>query len=219
MNTFKYLEVSPNSQLGVTAENRSESAFKMPRVSCALAALLLFLLINFSSGRLLGHCIKDRFALQNRDGCWWAVRHFKDLTYKPDIVLAGSSLMCRIINEGDATFLNRSINALAHYRCEHLEQLLSSDKPIKTASLAVGGMNASDVDSLIPSLLMGSKKPAAIVYGIGPRDLFDNSLVSPADTSPYKLAQKIGAVSDQIQMLARPTREAKFKYKANKILY
>jgi hypothetical protein len=87
-----------------------------------------------------------------------------------------------------------------------------------SASLAVGGMNVSDVAAMVPPLLNAANKPSIIVYGIGPRDFHDNSLESPADAPSFRLGEKLKTVPDEAQKYARPTREAQFQYQTNKIL-
>jgi len=188
------------------------------RISAALAAFTFFVGLNILSTWFLPGCLSDRFALQNRDAFWWAAKHYRDLPHHADILLLGSSLMCRVVNEGDATFLKHPVNALAHYRSEHLENALSAQGRYRTASLAVGGMNVSDVAVLVPELCQSGKKPSVIVYGIGPRDLFDNSLESPSDTPAFRLAEKLADFDDEVEKMARPGRGPQFKLAVNRCL-
>ena len=189
------------------------------RYSVTVAAVLIFVLLNVYAQYAWAPVLSNRFVFQNRDSCWWAANNFISLKKSPGILLVGSSLMCRVVNEGDATFLHHSLNAGEHYRSEHLEQLLSSpQRSYRTTSLAVGGMNASDVGSLVPALIKKDKKPYAIIYGIAPRDLFDNSLTSPSDAVGFRLAEKIYDFEPPVMAMAYHSREAQFNCFVNRCL-
>ncbi len=223
-------EVIPTIQDGSPSLSLSPSAeLTRFRFAPSVVAVLLFLILNLLACWAFPSLFQDSFEWQNRNGCWWAVKNFRDLPEKADVLLVGSSLMCRVVNEGDATYLNHPLNALEHYRSRLMEDILaylhassqegsSKIRHYRTVSLAVGGMNASDVATLVPPLLTPDKTPSAIVYGIGPRDLFDNSLESPADTAPFRLAEKMQELDEESQRNARPGREAQFKIAVNRLL-
>ena len=216
-------------------DGRRASRSSIPNISAAIVAIVLYLAVNGMASLYLPVLMQDLLAWQNHDACWWTVKNFKDTPGRADVLMLGSSLMCRVINEGDATYLNHPLNAMAHFRSEHLEDALSnlhstmrsagatspdsgSVPHYRSISLAVGGMNASDVSTLVPPLLTAEKTPAAIVYGIGPRDLFDNSLESAADAPAFRLAEKLQTFDAETQKNARPSREAQFKLAINRIL-
>lgn len=220
--TSETLRVSPESARISGAAKTSKT---MRGVSAAVVAVISFCCLNGVAGLAFADRMREPFELQNHDAAWWAVKNFKELKGKTDVVLLGSSLMCRVVNEGDATFLNRPVNALGHYRSLHLESgIIASLPPLqkhhyRSASLAVGGMNVSDVALLVPPLLVGERKPSVIVYGIGPRDMFDNSLESPADSPAFRLAEKITPLGNDIEQICKPSREARFKLAFNDILH
>ncbi|HEY9755758.1 MAG TPA: hypothetical protein V6C97_11395 [Oculatellaceae cyanobacterium] len=214
----KELKTEPKS------ERRSDDFWARAIRSSTIVAVSLFLTINFAVAASLPHMTDTLFDLQNHDASWWAVKAFKNRP-PADILMLGSSLMCRVVNEGDATYLKRDLNAFSHYRSQHLEDLITAIKSrhgethdYTSASLAVGGMNVSDVATMVPPLLSSSNKPSIIVYGVGPRDFFDNSLESPADAPSFHLAEKLQQLPDDVQKYARPSREAQFQYQTNKLL-
>ena len=202
------------------ASERTSPITVRAKLSAAVAAIVLYLCGNLLTSFCAPSLAHDLFAWQNHDACWWTVKNFKDSQGHADVLLLGSSLMCRVVNEGDATYLKRPVNALGHFRSQHLEDALSAGQShhYQTISLAVGGMNASDVSTLVPPLLTTDKLPSAIVYGIGPRDLFDNSLESAADAPAFRLAEKLQSFDSEVQKNARPSREAQFKLAINRIL-
>ena len=158
----------------------------------------------------------DSFQFQNKDMGWYTVDNFKKLKTRPDVLLIGSSLMCRISNEGEATYLNQALNANTHHRCQHMEDLLTKTigRKVLTSSLSVPGMNASDASVVFSELVKGDKVPDVIVYGIAPRDFLDNSLELPASTSLFQLMEKFGQLQD-VGNLARLTRTDRVRFAAN----
>jgi hypothetical protein len=182
-------------------------------------ACVLFGAVNLAFAFCFGASGSDVFPLQNRTEAWWTVKNFRECRNHADVLLIGSSLMCRVINEGEATYAHRVLNGHAHYYSQKLEDLLSQElkTKIKSISLSIPGLNASDASVVGCELLQGQKKPNIIVYGIAPRDVMDNALESPAGTDVFHLMEKIGNLSD-VAYTARPTREDKFKYAFNQLL-
>lgn len=147
--------------------NPSLNAFK----SSALVALLFFACADlaFRIALITGHF--DKFAAANHRWTWWQAKGYKELASAPDVVMFGSSLLIRVINEGEATYLNSPINAIKHNRCRHLEDAVQdrTGVPIKTYAFGLAGMHASDAAVLANGLLR-EKAPSTIIYTIAPRD-------------------------------------------------
>jgi hypothetical protein len=198
------------------------------QIAPSIAAILLYFCLNLLAQCNFPTLFHDLFIWQNHSVCWWTVKNFKESATKADVLLIGSSLMCRVVNEGDATYLNHWVNGFAHNRSQCLEDKLSTiiatrrsgaaPRHYRTISLAVGGLNVSDVSALVPPLMTREKKPSAIIYGIAPRDLFDNSIESAADSSAFRLAEKMQELDAASQHHARYSREAQFKLGVNRIL-
>jgi len=192
---------------------------RVPRISKFLIACLGFALVNVVFGCTENNLLGDSFQFQNQDIGWWTVKNFRQLKVRPEVLLIGSSLMCRIINEGEATYLNHDLNGNEHHRCQHLEDLLERHlgHRVLTSSLSVPGMNASDASVVFSELVKDDKVPDVIVYGIAPRDFMDNGLEEPANTSLYLLMEKFGQLQD-VGNVSRLTRQERAKYAANCLL-
>lgn len=164
-------------------------------VAWALIAFLVFDLFfrcTYSGWHL------DPYNSPNRSWVWWAVRDFRTSSEKPDIVLMGSSLMMAALHNGDATYLDLPQNVAFHHRSALLEDLWRKQKggEVKTFAFAVGGQMASDAYALTSTLLVGDKKPRALVYGVAPRDFMDNTLTSPASTETFRYMSRLGGLKD-----------------------
>ncbi|MDR3617393.1 MAG: DUF1574 family protein [Candidatus Obscuribacterales bacterium] len=192
---------------------------RLPRIPKFLIACLGFALVNVAFGCTEKDTLGDSFQFQNQDIGWWTVNNFRQLQKRADVLLIGSSLMCRVTNEGEATYLNHDLNGNEHHRCQHMEDLLAQDlhRKVLTTSLSVPGMNASDASVVFSELVKDGKIPDVIVYGIAPRDFLDNGLEVPANTSLYQLMEKTGQLQD-VANLSRLTRTDRAKYAANKVL-
>jgi hypothetical protein len=99
----------------------------------------------------------------------------------PDVVLLGSSLMeypTWFADSGD-TLPNE---AYYHFRSKTMEKNCVKAKNI--LNLSVPLLNASDASRIVDSYLSGLAHPRILVYGVGPRDFYDNLLSKP-NTSKY----------------------------------
>jgi hypothetical protein len=119
----------------------------------------------------------------------------------------------RIVDDGDATYLNRPLDARFHRNSYLLEEKLSSlwHQPVRTWSYAVGGLHASDAAIVTKTLMLGEHQPSAIVYGIAPRDLMNNLLAAPCATETFKLMSHLADQSD-VSYHARTTNGEHFDY-------
>jgi hypothetical protein len=181
--------------------------------SAGIAALLLFVVINAGFVLWMKVAKVDRFQMIAHNWGWWAVKSLLEHKGPTDVLLMGSSLVQRMIDEGEATYLNKALNAMEHRRCQHLEDRLSDllGAHVSTFSYAVGGLHASDASVLTSELLKGSRQPRAIVYGIAPRDIMNNLLASPYVTETYQIMSRLGDLSD-VGYKARMNTNEKFEF-------
>lgn len=151
-------------------------------------ALLGFLCVDSGFRASLDSGGFDQFEAANHRWTWWQAKGYKELPYTPDVVMFGSSLLARIINQGEATYLKRSINSTKHNHSQQLEDLVASKTgvPVTTYAFNLSGLHASDAAVLVSGLLK-SKTPSTIVYTIAPRDLLDNLLEAPYTTEQFEL--------------------------------
>ncbi|HEY9732349.1 MAG TPA: hypothetical protein V6C89_10580 [Drouetiella sp.] len=156
--------------------------------SSALAALCLFACADSAFRWTVNSGRFDRFEAANHRWTWWQVKGYKELPYTPDVVMFGSSLLTRIVNEGDATYLKHSINATRHNRSQQLEDCVQSRTgvPIKTFAFNLAGLHASDA-AVVANGLLRDKTPSTIIYTIAPRDFLDNLLEAPYTTEQFEL--------------------------------
>lgn len=183
------------------------------RISYALVAVCLFACANIAFAALIRTGGLDRFQMTTHNWAWWATKCLEDHKQPVDVMLMGSSLMQRVMDEGEATYLNKTIDAITHRNSNELEDLLTKQlhRPVKTWSYAIGGLHASDASVVTSALLRGEHQPAAIVYGIAPRDLMNNLLASPCATETFQLMNKLTDQSD-IGLKARTSNGEKFDY-------
>lgn len=189
---------------------------RAPKISKFFLACLGFTLVNAAFACTQKQFLGDSFQFQNQDIGWYTVKSFRQLTTHPEVLLIGSSLMCRVTNEGEATYLKHDLNGNEHHRCLHMEDILSKElgRKVLTSSLSVPGMNASDASVVFSELVKNDKVPNVIVYGIAPRDFMDNGLEIPANTALFQLMEKFGHIQD-VGNLARLTRTDRVKFAAN----
>ncbi|HEY9676656.1 MAG TPA: hypothetical protein V6C76_01545 [Drouetiella sp.] len=190
---------------------RFSQSFKGFR-SRALVALLLFACADLSFRAYADSGRFDRFEAANHRWTWWQTKVYRELPYTPDVVMFGSSLLTRIVNEGESTYLNRTVNVTKHNRSRHLEDAIQANTgvPIKTYAFNLPGMHASDAAVLVNALLR-DKTPSTIIYTIAPRDFLDNLLDAPYATEPFELMSHISDVGE-LAPNARITKEEKFSF-------
>lgn len=186
---------------------------KRTRISLTIAAVCLFVLVNIGFGLYIRVSNFDRFQISTHNWAWWATKCLIEHKQPVDVLLMGSSLVQRLMDEGEATYQNKTIDAISHRNSKELEDLLSVqlNRPVKTWSYAVGGLHASDAAVVTLSLLRDRHQPAAIVYGIAPRDLMNNLLASPCATETFQLMNRLSDLND-IAYTARSSNGEKFDY-------
>lgn len=183
------------------------------KISVALLAVCLFVCVNFAFAIYLKYAHVNRLQMATRNLSWWATTQLLSHKEPVDILLMGSSLVQRLLDEGDATYMHKIINGVTHRNSLILEDALSGilHRPVKTWSYAVGGLHASDASLVTTAFLKGEHQPAAIVYGIAPRDLMNNLLASPCATETFKLVTHVSNQRD-IELECRSSNAEKFDY-------
>ncbi len=199
---------------------------KDARVKAFLSSYVLlgfFMLLTVDVGfRLADNCfhLTNPTESPNRSLIWYSVNAYANEQTAPDIALLGSSLMMTAHHAGDATKLNAVLNEVSHFHSSCLEDFLADKighKPT-SFSFAIAGQMASDSYLITRSLLTGAKQPKVIVYGIGPRDLIDNTLPSPASTETFKFLSRISDFSD-IALSARCSLNEYIQWALEKAFY
>ncbi len=186
---------NPNQLLDKPPAKRST---KKLVIGCTLAALLLFVALDVVNRLLIP---SDKYASAGRSWIWWAVKNYRARTQTPDIVLLGSSLMIAAQNDGDATFLNRALDAAEHARSEYFEYKLQGllGKKVTTGSFALGGEMASDGYAIISTMLKNKNAPKVIVWGVAPRDFIDKTYLHPEDTAVVRYLSQISGQPDLLK--------------------
>jgi hypothetical protein len=189
------------------------------RFSIALIAFGIFVSINWGFQVFARTAKLDRFQMSQHNWAWWATKCLQEQKQPADVLLIGSSLVQRLINEGEATYLNKPVDAITHRNSSQLESLLSAglNRPVKTFSFAVGGLHASDASLVTSTLLKGEHQPGAIIYGIAPRDFMNGFLASPSATETFQLLNKVEEAED-VALLARSSDAEKLDFLVSRTL-
>lgn len=171
-------------------------------ISSALTALLLYLLLSFSLGK-----IKD-IAFNPSDFpymSWtaWTINDFLKQKEKPQIVFLGSSLMLVPLAGTDANAFQKFFDGSEHHRSLYFENQFNkaNNSHIKTFNFALPGEMPSDAFLATKFFLKEEKTPDLIIWGVGPRDFLDNLLPSPASTDPFRFLSRFGSVEQYLKVL------------------
>jgi hypothetical protein len=180
-----------DNQSAMPSRLRHTASLALP--STFLLALAVFFAADFLVRATFPYWHHDRFCSPNRSWAWWAARDLEKRDKPPDIVLLGSSLMMSVVHDGDATFLNKTQDAVRHHRSYCLEHLLNdnSKESISTFSMAIGGQMASDAYAIATTLFSSPAKPKLIIYGIAPRDFIDSMFTDPASSETYRFMSRV----------------------------
>jgi hypothetical protein len=186
---------------------------RQKKISLALLALCLFVCVNFAFVIYLKFAHVSRLQMATHNWAWWATTELLNHKEPVDVLLMGSSLVQRLLDEGEATYANKKVDAITHRTSLVLEDALSGilHRPVKTWSYAIGGLHASDASLVTTAFLKGEHQPAAIVYGIAPRDLMNNLLASPCATETFQLVTRVSDQQD-IGLKSRSSNAEKFDY-------
>jgi Protein of unknown function (DUF1574) len=194
----------PTSQLTSLPEaaDRTGSQPKKPvsrfALACTVGALLTFAGLDAANRFFVP---ADRYATAGRSWIWWAVHDFRARKVKPDTVLLGSSLMMAAQNDGDATFLNKTLDALLHWRSQYFEYKLQSmlGKTVTTGSFVIGGEMASDAYAIFSTMLEGHAAPKTVIWGIAPRDFVDSTFPAPEESPVVQYMSQISGDNDLLK--------------------
>ncbi len=194
----------PTSQLtSATARiNHLQEPPKKPggrlALACTVGALLVFVGLDTASKTFLP---ADRYASAGRSWIWWAVNYFRHRQDKADTILLGSSLMMAVQNDGDATFLNHTLDALLHWRSQYFEYKLLTmlGEKITTASFVIGGEMASDAYAIYAAMLAKGTVPKTIIWGVAPRDFLDATFPEPEDSRIVQYMSQIKGDPDLLK--------------------
>jgi hypothetical protein len=162
-----------------------------------LVALSIYLALNMV---LLpfGRFGFDQYDYPYKSWPWWLVHHLRTTPESFNVALLGSSLMLGSINECDANFVKKRIDAASHHQSLYLDNKLATTfgGSFRTFNLATPGQMPSDAYILTKAMIELGQRPRMIIYGIAPRDFLDSRLASPADTEPYRYLKRFVPMSE-----------------------
>jgi len=173
---------------------------------CALAALVVFLLLNLVLFKVPGIRF-DQFRYPYKSWIWWLIQDLRFTKDRYDLALIGSSLMVSAVTHCDANHLNRTLDMERHHSADYFDSQLRTllHGNYKTINLATYGQVPSDAYLIIRTILQLGQHPNVLIYGVAPRDFLDSTLSSPSDTEPYRYLSRIIYVEDLIDKLCDTT--------------
>lgn len=206
------------------SSKEAKGNFWSHRISASLCALIFFLCFNavyphvdraFTLARAKQNLARDEMHLSLEH----AIDELKNCKPRPTTVLLGSSLMmvptwsCDKIHYGDTQ------SPTMHHHSRWLEELLK-EKGLpneRVISLALAGEVVSDAYIIADKLLIGEHKPDAIIFGVAPRDLMDNTLSAEALTPVFQRLVTIDDLS-RLAGLSFSTMQEKADFVLGRIL-
>ncbi|HEY9784587.1 MAG TPA: hypothetical protein V6D17_04230 [Candidatus Obscuribacterales bacterium] len=160
----------------------------------ALSVLLLAnLLLSFYSP------IKfDAYKFPYRGWAWWAFQDLKDTTEVHNVVLLGSSLVVSAVAGVDANFLNKSLDLSQYHKASYLDAQMRGKfgGTFNTFNLSLPGQMPSDAYLALKAMVDTANRPDVVIYGVAPRDFFDSTMSSPADTEPFRYLRRLVNIDD-----------------------
>lgn len=123
---------------------------------------------------------------------------YRSQAQAPDVVLLGSSLMVAPVMQAEAMHLGRPFPRFEHRQATFISDLLSSTVGARpnVFCFAVAGEAVSDAYLIAKHVLVGSKKPKVIVYGLAPRDFQDNTCPGIDSTEAFNVLSDLNDVKD-----------------------
>lgn len=188
LETWK-LPSSINNQIDLKAETGKQNWLS----SYVVLALIAVAASNAAAFALLKH---DRFDSPNHCWAYWRTRAWQiaqQSQRKPDAVFFGSSLMVSVVDDGDASYLDKSLDSLKNNGSRYFQFCAEKTlgKPFRTHSFAIGGQMASDTLALFRATIAKDKARPLLVWGIGPRDLLDSSFSDAATTETVRYLDRV----------------------------
>lgn len=152
---------------------------------------------------------------------WWAAKEFMSEPHAPEVVIVGPSLLMHPIARLDAEYLNRDLDYVHHHRSEFMAHALQDKLATHISrcfNFALPGAMMSDDYIVLRSMLLGPKKPAVVVLGLGVRDFSDSLVSCPAATPPFRYLKRYADTDDLVD-LVMPQFWQRFDYWIGKNVY
>jgi hypothetical protein len=150
--------------------------------SRAIIAFLGFVAVDLTARFLCPAALLEKYDPRETTFLADLVRVWRATPQLPGVCFMGSSLMQCALKNSTPTFLNKALGA-------------ETNEPMQGSfSWALGGENASDSYMIARSMMSEQKKPKLLIYGIAPRDLFDNNVKSPVTTDIFRYLSTVASV-------------------------
>lgn len=122
-----------------------------------------------------------------------AMAALKQESRPPEVIVLGSSLVTAPVMQAEAATLQRPVPRMTHRHSTVLEQALGRHFGYRPSvfCLAVGGEMVSDAYFIVTRVLESGQRPAAIVYGIAPRDFQDNLLPGIESSETFQTLSRL----------------------------
>lgn len=138
-----------------------------------------------------------------------SVKAYRKEVSAHSIVFIGSSLVLVPMMQAEADFVGSPIPRMTHRRSLFIEHELSQklDVAPRVFCMAIGGEMVSDAYLMVKNVLQGPCKPDAIVFGVAPRDIQDNTMPGIQSSESFRSLAGIEDVADVLHS-ASPTFES-----------
>lgn len=191
-------------------------------------SLLLFAVINLLLWAVVSDGRKGKSTAAEASIDYWnsaasidlTLRSWRELGYRPDVMLVGSSLVMFPFWSMDVE-IDQSIGDIFHHRQSITLQRELEKAGLKNRraySLAVFGQMASDAYLYVNEFLKDDRKPQVLLFGIAPRDFHDANLPSPMATFSFQKLVGLNNFNEYASSFL-PTWEDKGDWLAQHICY
>lgn len=193
-----------------------------PVLSAAVWGVALFCVVNFWMLVAKPLAKVDPESLPSaHTWVWWAAKEFMSESHPPEVVIVGPSLLMHPIARLDAEYLNKDLDYVHHHRSEFMAHALQEKLGTHISrcfNFALPGAMMSDDYIVLRSMLLGPKKPAVVVLGLGVRDFSDSLVSCPAATPPFRYLKRYADTDDLVD-LVMPQFWQRFDYWIGKNIY
>ena len=173
------------------------------RCSRLAAALLVALAVNvwLASAHPLGNVPTANL---DTGEVFRSVSAYKKEVTAHSVVFIGSSLVLVPMMQAEAAFVGVPIPRMTHRRSLFVEHQLSDklDLAPRAFCMAIGGEMVSDAYLLVKNVLQGPCKPDAIVFGVAPRDIQDNTMPGIQSSESFRSLAKLDDVAEVLRSTA-----------------